>query len=406
MPSPEPGFDQGLLSPATAGSDEVVSDSAILRALVETEVAYLLALVDTGIAPTAAGEQLDGLDLGTSAAELAMRARDGGNPIIPLVSDLRALLAATNPDAAAWVHRGATSQDVLDSALMLAAHRARELTLTLLDRSIAALATLADEHRDTIAAARTLTQHSTPTTVGLRFATWLTAMLDARDALAGVVLPAELGGASGTLASLVEIAGAERASAMPAAFAARLGLAAPPSPWHVTRSPVTRLGDALVTVTDALGMIAANVATLSRTEIAEVAEPAAEGRGGSSAMPQKRNPVFSVLIRSVVLRAPGLAMTLHTAASAAVDERPDGAWHAEWSTLRELLRITVGAAARMDDLTSGLTVDSDRVAANLRLTGDDILSERHALTGVTGSPGEYVGLAGSFIDSAIERARS
>jgi 3-carboxy-cis,cis-muconate cycloisomerase len=174
----------------------------------------------------------------------------------------------------------------------------------------------------------------------------------------------------------------------------------------VARSSVTRLGDALAGVADVYGTIAANVATLTRTEIAEVSEPTGEGRGTSSAMPQKRNPVYSVLLRSLSLRAPGLASTLHVAAASFVDERPDGAWHAEWPTIRELLRIVLGGAALLDDLTAGLTVDVDRAAENLAVTGDDILAERKKLGGAAGIAADYVGLSSAFIDTAIARARS
>lgn len=403
MPSADVPFDVGLLSPATAARDSVVSDAAVLAALVDVEVAYLQSLVAAGIAPATAAAALESLGTVSDPADLAVRSRSGGNPVIPLIADLR---DAVDADSAKWVHRGATSQDILDSALMLVASRARSQALADLDRSVAALAALAGEHRFTIAAARTLTQHSTPTTWGLRFATWLTALLDARDALADVVLPAQLAGASGSLASFVAIAGADRAAALPADFAARLGLAAPRAPWHVTRSAVTRLGDALVGVTDAFGMIGGNVATLSRTEIGEVHESGDEGRGGSSAMPQKRNPVSSVLLRSLSMRAPGLAATLHVAAAASVDERPDGAWHAEWSALRELLRLVVGGAIELEILTTGLTVDVGSAARNLALTGDDILAERVALLGEPGDAADYTGLSSSLIDAAIRRARA
>lgn len=403
MRSVEHAFDLGLLSPATAGSDDLVSDAAVLVALVDAEVAYLRALATVGVAPITAAEAVEAAGIVSDPADLARRARAGGNPVIPLIADLR---AAVDAESAFWIHRGATSQDILDTALMLVANRARTQAITLLDRCVDALAALADQHRGTVAAARTLSQHSTPTTWGLRFATWLNALLDARDGLAAVALPGQLGGASGTLASLVEIAGTERAGALPAAFASQLGLAAPTSPWHVTRSPVTRLGDALVGVTDAFGLVGSSVTTLARTEVAELAELSGDGRGGSSAMPQKRNPVLSVLLRSVSLRAPGLAATLHLAASAAVDERPDGAWHAEWPTLRELLRLVVGGADRLAELTTGLTVDLDRTSTNLAITGDDILAERVALSGIAGEPSGYTGLSDPLIDAAIARARA
>jgi 3-carboxy-cis,cis-muconate cycloisomerase len=398
LPTDEGSFDSGLLSPATAGADDIVSDTAIRIALVDVELCYLRALEAVGIAPSGVALSMEQAGPPPSP-QLASRAVLGGNPVIPLLADLRSWLPA---DASAWVHKGATSQDILDTALMLTAHRARALTLSHLDQATAALAALANEHRSTIAAARTLTQHSTPTTWGLRFATWLTALLDAREALAAVALPVQLGGASGTLASLVALSDAGAARRVSAVFAAELGLAQS-RPWHTSRAPVTRLGAALAEVTSALGVIAANVATLSRTEIAEVAEPAADGRGGSSAMPQKQNPVVSVLIRSAALRAPGLVSTLHVCAATAVDERPDGAWHAEWPTLRELLRLTVGASALAAELTVGLTVDVERAAANLAMTGTDILAERAALVGDAGLASDYLGLSDQLIDDAIGR---
>lgn len=399
MPSAS-GFDHGVLSPGTVGAEGTVSDAAVMLALIEVEECYLRVLVEAGIAPSTVGS-LEGAGL-PDLDELAAKSRGGGTPIIPLLAHLRGLV---DPVTAGWIHRGATSQDVVDSALMLTALRARAIVLAHLETTIAALAALAETHRTTVAAARTLTQHSTPTTYGLRFATWLGGVLDARDALAAVTLPVQLGGASGTLAALVELAGPARAAAVPAALATRLGLAESP-PWHTSRAPVIRLGDALAAVTGALGVIAANVATLSRTEIAELAEPAADGRGGSSTMPQKHNPVLSVLIRSSAIRAPALASTLHLCAALAVDERPDGAWHAEWPTLRELLRLALGASSLTAELTAGLTVDTERVAANLALTGDGILAERAAISGEPGSPADYLGLSDPLIDAVLARARA
>ena len=391
-------FDHGLLSPGTAGGDGIVSDPAIALALIQVEDAYLRALVATGIAPQTVGT-LESIGL-RDLDSLARDARETGNPMVPLLAQLRPQL---DPETAKWLHKGATSQDIVDSALMVTALRARAMILTQLGATIASLASLADEHRGTVAAARTLTQHSTPTTWGLRFATWLGTVLDARDALAAVTLPAQLGGASGTLAALVELAGAQRAAQVPAAFAEQLGLAAS-APWHTSRAPVTRLGDALAGVTDALGVIAANVATQSRTEIAELAEPTQEGRGGSSAMPQKHNPVLSILIRGNALRAPGLVGTLHLCAANAVDERPDGAWQAEWPTLRELMRLAIGSANLAAELTAGLSVNTEAVAKNLAL--DDILAEQRAIAGASTTPAGYLGLNAELIDAAIARARA
>ncbi|HWK20742.1 MAG TPA: lyase family protein, partial [Microbacteriaceae bacterium] len=201
----------------------------------------------------------------------------------------------------------------------------------------------------------------------------LVQVVDARDALAGCAVPAQLGGAAGTLSALAEEFGPEAAERLPVAFAAAAGLPASDAPWHTRRTAITRLGDALVGASDALGRIAADIATLTRTEIGELAEGAG---GGSTAMPQKRNPVRSVLIRSAALRAPLLAAQLHLASANAIDERPDGAWHSEWPSLRELLRLTLGAAAHGAALAEGLEVDEAAVARNLAVTGGLIVSER------------------------------
>ncbi|MEZ3161587.1 lyase family protein [Microbacterium sp. BWT-B31] len=374
-------FDEGLMAPVTVGHDDTVTDAACLDALVTAEVALARAYAAVGAAPA---EKVDALASalgwadrgalcrghGIDVRALAEASVAGGNPVIPLVG----LLAERVPESArAWVHRGATSQDVVDTALMLVAREASARVLASLREADTALAAFAAAHRDEVAAARTLTQHAVPTTVGLRAATWRRGVRRAIARLSAVELPAQLGGAGGTLASFVEIAGASAAAALPAAFAAELGLSTPDAPWHTTRWPVTELGDALVQTIDALGVIAADVATLSRTEIGELAEGSG---GGSSAMPQKQNPAASVLVRSAALRAPQLGATLHLAAALAVDERPDGAWHAEWPTLRELLRLALGASANAASLVAGLRVDTDAVAANLALTNGLIVAER------------------------------
>ena len=385
MPSDRdrPALDGGLLSPVTVGHDETVTDAAYLDALVTAEVALARAWVEAGAAPAEAVDEIETefgwqgalrgcRDHGVDGTALAAAAVAGGNPVIPLVGRLKERVGV---DARVWVHRGATSQDIVDTAAMVVARAATSRIVAALVHTEVSLRSLARSRRDEVAAARTLTQHAVPTTVGLRAAGWLRSVERARARVDEVQhqLPAQLGGAAGTLASFVEIAGPEAAAALPAAFAHELGLAAPDAPWHTTRWPVTELGDALVQAIDAVGKIATDVATLSRTEIGELAEGAG---GGSSAMPQKRNPAASVLIRSAALRAPQLGATLHLASALATDERPDGAWHAEWPTLRELLRLALGATAHAASLVAGLHVDTDAVARNLEATGGLIVSER------------------------------
>ncbi|WP_235560112.1 lyase family protein [Microbacterium sp. Leaf288] len=385
MPSDRdrPALDGGLLSPVTVGHDETVTDAAYLDALVTAEVALARAWVEAGAAPAEAVDEIETefgwqgalrgcRDHGVDGTALPAAAVAGGNPVIPLVGRLKERVGV---DARLWVHRGATSQDIVDTAAMVVARAATSRIVAALVHTEVSLRSLARSRRDEVAAARTLTQHAVPTTVGLRAAGWLRGVERARSRVDDVQhqLPAQLGGAAGTLASFTEIAGPEAAAALPAAFAHELGLAAPDAPWHTSRWPITELGDALVQAIDAVGKIAADVATLSRTEIGELAEGAG---GGSSAMPQKRNPAASVLIRSAALRAPQLAATLHLASALAADERPDGAWHAEWPTLRELLRLALGATAHAASLVAGLHVDTDAVARNLAATGGLIVSER------------------------------
>ncbi|MFG6279803.1 lyase family protein [Microbacterium sp. 5K110] len=378
---PSDPLDAGLLSPVTAGHDDLVADRVYLDAMVGAECALVTAYAELGIAPSEAAVAVDhafGLDekygrpsQGIDVEALAVAAVAGGNPVIPLVGELKARVPA---EYAPWIHRGATSQDVLDTATMIVARRAVAQVRSSLTHTSQWLRAQAEAHADTVAAARTLTQHAVPTTVGARVAAWERGIRRAVDRLDGLVFPAQLAGAGGTLASFVEITGSEDAAvALPAAFARAAGLEAPDAPWHVTRWPVTELGDALVQAIDAVGKLAADVATLSRTEIAEVAEGTG---GGSSAMPQKQNPAEAVLLRSAALRAPQLGATLHLAAALAVDERPDGAWHAEWPTLRELLRLALGASWHASSLAAHLRVDPDAAARTVALTGGRIVSER------------------------------
>lgn len=382
MPS-DGTFDGGLLSPVTVGHDALVTDGRVLDALVAVEVALVRAFASIRLAPasvaddvsSALGWQANGRGChghGIDAEVLAEASVAGGNPVIPLVAELKARVPES---ARVWVHRGATSQDILDSALMLVAYQAGRAISVNLRHVEVELAAFARSHAAEVAVARTLTQHAVPTTVGLRAAVWLRGVTRARDRLEAAVreLPAQLGGAGGTLAAIVEFGGADAAARISAPFAGALGLAVPDAPWHTNRWPVTELGDALVQAIDAVGKFATDVATLSRTEIGELAEGAA---GGSSAMPQKRNPSGSVLVRSAALRAPQLGATLHLAAALAADERPDGSWHAEWPTLRELLRLALGATATSARVLADLAVDRTAVARNLALTGALIVSER------------------------------
>ncbi len=369
MTSADSADADSLLGPGWADSAaaSATSDTAFLQALLDAEAALSRAQ-----GPAEAGRAVtEAADAGRfDVPSLTRRARAGGNPVIPLVEELT---GAVGEEYGPYVHRGATSQDILDTALMLVARRTLAPLLADLERTASALARPAAEHRESALPGRTLTQHAVPTTFGLKAAGWRALVLDARDRVTVVreSLPVQLGGAAGTLAAFTAY-GAEDAPARVAAYAREAGLAVPELPWHTLRTPVADLAGCLAFTAGALGKIAADVLTLSRTEIAEVAEGSG---GGSSAMPHKANPVRSTLIAAAARRAPQLAATLY-GSLVAEDERPAGAWHAEWEPLRDLLRLVGGAARDAAELTEGLRVDADAMREHLTLTRGLIVSER------------------------------
>ncbi len=376
--------DTGLLSlvwPGT-GMDTLLADEAWVAAMLEFEVALARTQARLGVIPSSAVGPIEAAAKpgNIDVAGLAVRARGSANPVVELV---RELTSAVPDDAAAYVHRGGTSQDVLDSAAMLLAARALRATDADLTTVADALARLADEHRRTPMAARTLTQQAVPTTFGLKAAGWLTLVLDAQERLRQVLasLPVQLGGAAGTLAAYLEYARAAgvppegHAAKLVEGVANELGLRAPAAPWHTQRTPLVDLGWVVVAVTGALGKIAVDVLGGTRTEVGEVAEPAGERSGLSSAMPQKRNPVLATLLVSAARQAPGYAQMLGQA-MLAEDERSAGGWQAEWQPLREALRLAGGAARTAAELVPGLRVRPERMAANLASTGGTIVAER------------------------------
>ncbi|MFJ6297065.1 3-carboxy-cis,cis-muconate cycloisomerase [Streptomyces griseoviridis] len=366
--------DTGLLAPGWAGSPAAAAtgDPAHLQALLDAEAALTRAQAALGLAPAEAATAVTGAaDAGRfDVASIALRARAAGNPVVPLVADLTEAVGA---ERGSYVHRGATSQDIMDTAAMLVAFRALEPVLADLGRAERALARLAVAHRDTVLAGRTLTQHAVPTTFGLKAAGWRSLVLDARERITAVrdALPAQLGGAAGTLAAF-EAYGAGDPRALVAAFAREVGLREPALPWHTLRTPVADLAGALAFTAGALGKTAVDVLTLARTEIGEVAEGSG---GGSSAMPHKANPVRATLVAAAARRAPQLAATLY-GTLAAEDERPAGAWHAEWEPLRDLLRLVGGAARDAAELVENLRVNADTMREHLSLTHGLIVSER------------------------------
>ncbi|MEC5190745.1 MULTISPECIES: lyase family protein [unclassified Arthrobacter] len=379
-----PQGDLGLLSPVSASPlvAALTGDRAVLTVILRVEAAWAAVLEQADLAPAgsaavvAAAAEVDRYDI----ADLAVRAQGGANPVIPLLADLRGQVNALDVreiGAVKAVHTSLTSQDVLDTALMLLSRDAVRGLLTELTATTAALAALAEQHTDTLCVGRSLTQHSLPFTFGLKAAQWFHGLAAAARRLEALEFPVQTGGAAGTLAAGTVLTSHSSLSPLDLAdrLAAGLGLAAVTAPWHTNRLALTALGDALAAVTDAAGKIAADVLFLSRPEVAELAEPRAAGRGGSSAMPQKQNPVLSVLVRSAALQSPGQAAQLHLAAANFNDERPDGAWHTEWPALRQLLRLGLGAAVQLRELTEGLQVFPGAMRRNLELSGPLLLSE-------------------------------
>jgi 3-carboxy-cis,cis-muconate cycloisomerase len=359
------GGGRSLLSPVVAGTpvERLTHDGVLLAAMVETESALAGVLAEAGLVPAPVAEVVARvcaeLDPGAyDLDDLAARATQGGNPVIPLVEDLRARVAAVDPDAATVVHRGATSQDVLDTALMLMSRRVLAGVAEDLRRAGAHAAHLADEHRGTPCCGRTLGQQAMPTTFGFRAAGWLAGLTDALrrvDAVAAA-LPVQLGGPVGTTGAY-----AEHGPGVVESLAARLGLTAPALAWHTRRTPVADLGHALAVATGAAGKIAADVVVMSASEVGELDEGAG---GSSSSMAHKSNPVQSVLVSAAARQVPALVAVLE-GSLAAEQERPPGAWHAEWEPLRQAMRLCGAAVHRCAGVLAGLHVHPEEMRRNL-----------------------------------------
>jgi 3-carboxy-cis,cis-muconate cycloisomerase len=368
--STEEGLFSGLFARGEAA--RAASERAFLRAMLDFEVALMSALAHAGLAPQAAAGEL--AQIASQAAELDLArlgagAGEQGTPVPALLGALRERLSA---EAAAHLHTGATSQDVIDTAGMLVARRAVQPILDDLHRAAEACAQLATEHRDTLATGRTLLQHALPVTLGLKAAGWLVGLEQAIRELVRVdreVLAVQFGGAVGTLAALGEH-GLEVARHL----AEELGLPEPPLPWHTIRLRPAALAGALAAATGVMGKVARDVVLLAQTEVAEAAEGGGEGRGGSSTMPHKRNPVGAVAVLACAQRAPGLVATIY-AALPQEHERAAGAWQAEWPAMLELIRLTGSAAAHTRELLAGLEVDPAKLRADLDLTGGLLMSE-------------------------------
>ncbi|HET9077983.1 MAG TPA: 3-carboxy-cis,cis-muconate cycloisomerase [Acidimicrobiales bacterium] len=353
---------------------EATGPGAWLAALLDAEAALARAEADTGVIPAEAAEAIAAAcraDL-FDPEEIGRQARAGGNPVIPLVARLVERTGAGGKD---FVHWGATSQDILDTAAVLVARRAGRIIADDLCSLADGCAVLADRHRHSVMTGRTLLQPALPITFGFKAAGWLVGVTDCRGAvdraLAGLAV--QLGGATGTLASL-----GSAGPAVAAAFARQLDLPEPVMPWHSSRQRMVALAAALGQAAGSAAKISGDVALLMQDEVAEAFEPAADCRGGSSTLPHKRNPVGAAAVGAAARRASAL-VGLFFGSLAGEHERPLVAWPVEWQSLGELLALAGGAVARTAETVGGLEVDVAAMSGRAESLAGALLAERVSL---------------------------
>jgi 3-carboxy-cis,cis-muconate cycloisomerase len=365
-----------LLAPmlSSAAMRDVCDDATYLQHMLDFEAALARAEAATGVIPASAAGPItkackaESFDL----EALAKAATRSGNLAIPLVKALTASVAGADADAARYVHWGATSQDVIDTAAMLTLRAAIDALIPDLDRAIAGFAKLAKQHRATAMVARTWLQHALPMPFGLKLVEYAAALHRSRTRLQRMrteTLALQFGGAAGTLAAL-----GDNGWRVAEKLAQEIKLPLPDAPWHTHRDRMAEAASVLAILTGTCGKIARDVSLMMQTDVAEAFEPAGEGRGGSSTMPHKRNPVAAATALAAATMAPNLAATIF-AAQVQDHERSAGPWHAEWPTLPMLLLVTSGALAAMVDIAEGLEVDAARMRVNLDATHGLIMAE-------------------------------
>jgi 3-carboxy-cis,cis-muconate cycloisomerase len=385
---------------SSAAMRAVCDDTACLQRMLDFEAALARAEAVIGVIPTSAAEPIaNACEAGafelTALAEAATRS---GNLSIPLVKALTAAVGKTDADAARYVHWGATSQDVIDTATMLTLRAAIDALLPDLDRAIAGFAALARQHRDTAMVARTWLQHALPMPFGLKLAEYAAALHRSRIRLRRLraeSLALQFGGAAGTLAAL-----GDKGLRVAEKLAQELKLPLPDAPWHTHRDRIAEAASTFAILTGSCGKIARDVSLMMQTDVAEAFEPSGEGRGGSSTMPHKRNPVAAAAALAAAVMAPNLAATIF-AAQVQDHERSAGPWHAEWPTLPTLQLVTSGALAAIVDLAEGLEVDVARMRVNLDATHGLIMAEA-----VTFALAENIGKSDAhhLVEAAVKKA--
>lgn len=382
--------------------DNLWTDRARVQAMLDFEAALARAEAREGVIPAAAVPAIAAqcraelFDL----SALAQAAAPAGNIAIPLVKQLTRLVAKANPEAAGFVHWGATSQDAIDTGFVLQMRGALDRIGGELGRFAASLEQLVRRHRATACVGRTWLQQALPITFGLRVAGWLDAVDRHRHRLDQArhrVLVLQLGGAAGTLAAL-----GDRGIQVARALGEELGLGVPPMAWHTHRDRVAEIATVLALCAGTMGKIARDISLQMQTEVAELFEPAGEGRGGSSAMPHKRNPVTSAVVLAAAIRLPALASTMLTA-MVQEQERGLGGWNAEWEVMPEIISLAAGALHHLRETVAGLEIDSERMRRNIDVTHGLIFSEavQMALAGRIGRQAAH-----DLLEEACRRAQT
>jgi 3-carboxy-cis,cis-muconate cycloisomerase len=365
-----------LLAPMLSSGPmrRICDDATTLQHMLDFEAALARAEAATGVIPRGAVEPIAKACKAETfdVAELAEAATHSGNLAIPLAKALTAQVAKADAEAARYVHWGATSQDVIDTAAMLSLRAGIDVLLADLDRAIQGFAALAQKHRHTATVARTWLQHALPMPFGLKLAEYAAALHRSKLRLKRLreeTLALQFGGAAGTLAAL-----GDKGLAVSEALAHELKLPLPEAPWHTHRDRFAEAASVLAIITGSCGKIARDISLMMQTDVGEAFEPSGEGRGGSSTMPHKRNPVAAASALAAATMAPNLAATIF-AAQVQDHERSAGPWHAEWPTLPALMLVTSGALDAIVDLAEGREVDTARMRQNLDATHGLIMAE-------------------------------
>jgi 3-carboxy-cis,cis-muconate cycloisomerase len=359
---------------SSAAMRAICDDVACLQHMLDFEAALARAEAANGVIPTSAADTIAKACKASSfdRGALAEAATRSGNLAIPLVKALAVEVAKASADAARYVHWGATSQDVIDTGTMLMLRAGIDALDGDLARAVAGFARQARQHRDTAVVARTWLQHALPMPFGLKLAEYAAALHRSRRRLRrlrGETLALQFGGAAGTLAAL-----GDRGLAVAEALAQELNLPLPEAPWHTHRDRIADAAAVFAIIAGTCGKIARDIQLMMQTDVGEAFEPAGEGRGGSSTMPHKRNPVAAATALAAATMAPNLAATMF-AAQVQDHERSAGPWHAEWPTLPSLMLVTSGALAAIVDIAEGLEVDAARMRQNLDATKGLIMAE-------------------------------